>query len=191
MHRELNPNLFGSQNPVDKIASSADLSHSLGHGSGQPSAGILGRNLAAEAKGVPYPPNEFKGLEHQVATLKMELSRADRRAEAMATKLDELGKLVHGRLERFSQAIVRAEEIHSQAQQDTTSKLAQINGKVNERRVTDGKIQELIDRHNTIIRNFENRLHSLQRVVSEQEMALHNSQAALEEARAEISKLRR
>ena len=180
MHRELNPNLFGNQNPVEKIATSADLSNSLGRGPGQPSA-----------KGVPYPPNELKGLEHQIATLKMELARSDRRAEAMATKVEELGKLVHGRLERFSQAIVRAEEIHSQAHQETTGKLAQINAKVNERRVTDGKIQELIDRHNTIIRNFENRLHSLQRVVSEQEMALHNSQAALEEARAEIAKLRR
>ena len=53
------------------------------------------------------------------------------------------------------------------------------------------KIQELVDRHNSIIRNFENRLLSMQRLVSEQEMTLHNAQAALDEARNEIARLKR
>jgi len=183
MHRELNPQLFGTQNFVEKIGQTVDQS--------QPAAGIMGRPAPAPAPSVPYPPNELKTLEHQIATLKLALAQSEKRSDSFATKLDELTRMVHGRLERFSNAIVRIEEIQAQGQQETTGKLAQIVAKVNERKVSDNKVQELIDRHNTIIRNFENRLHSLQRLVSEQEMALHNAQAALEESRAELAKLRR
>lgn len=184
MHREINPQLFGTQTAVEKIGQPVDLS--------QPATGIMGRSApAAERVSLPYGPNELKTLEHQVSTLRVALVQSEKRAEALTAKVDEISRLVHGRLERFSQAIVRMEEIQAQSHQDFTGKLAQIVAKVNERKVSDNKVQELIDRHNTVIRNFENRLISLQRLVSEQEMALHNSQAALEETRAELAKARR
>ncbi len=185
MHREINPQLFGTQSAVEKIGQPVDAS--------KPAAGIMGRpGPGADSRpAIPYGPNEMKALDHQVATLRTALVQSDKRAEALALKLEELGRMVHGRLDRFSQAIVRIEDIQSQSHQDVTGRFAQIVAKVNERKVSDNKVQELIDRHNTIIRNFENRLHSLQRLVSEQELALHNSQAALEETRAELAKARR
>lgn len=185
MHREINPQLFGTQSAVEKIGQPVDQS--------QPAAGILGGRApaGAGATAIPYGPNELKALEHQVSTLKVALAQSEKRAESFANKLEEISRLVHGRLERFSQAIVRLEEIQTHSQQDLTLKLAHIVAKVNERKVSDNKVQELVDRHNTIIRNFENRMLSLQRLVAEQEMALHNSQAALEETRAELAKARR
>lgn len=184
MHREINPQLFGTQTAAEKIGQPVDLS--------QPAAGIMGRPAPSQERhAVPYGPNEIKALEHQVSTLRVALVQSEKRAEALAAKMEEISRLVHGRLERFSQAIVRMEEIQAQTHQEFTGKMAQIVARVNERKVSDNKVQELIDRHNTVIRNFENRLHSLQRLVSEQEMALHNSQAALEETRAELMKARR
>jgi chromosome segregation ATPase len=183
MHREINPQLFGNQTAVEKIGQPVDLS--------KPAAGIMGRPAPENRPQVPYGPNEIKAMEQQVSSLRLALAQSEKRSEALALKLDEVARMVHVRLERFSQAIVRTEEVQSQSQQEMTAKLALILAKVNERKVTDTKVQELIDRHNTIIRNFENRLTSLQRLVSEQEMALHNAQAALEETRAELAKARR
>lgn len=190
MHRDLNPRLFGpNQNGPQGPGLGA---HPAQQDSFPPPGTVsAGPSPARGDARAPYPPSELKALEHQVATLKFALAQAEKRSEAFAVKAEELGRMVHGRLERFSQAIVRAEEMQAKSHQDTTAKLAQINSKVNERRVTDTKIQEMVDRHNSIIRNFENRLHSLTRVISEQEMALHNTQAALEEARAELAKHRR
>lgn len=182
MHREINPQLFGNQSAVEKIGQPVDSS--------QPAHGIMGRPPESRPS-VPYGPNEIRSMEQQISTLRSALSHSEKRAETFALKLEEISRLVHARLDRFSQAIVRMEEIQSATHQDTIGKIAQIVAKVNERKVSDNKVQELIDRHNTIIRNFENRLHSLQRLVSEQEMTLHNSQAALEETRAELAKSRR
>lgn len=179
MHRELNPQLFGTQTAAEKIGQPVDPS--------RPAAGIMG--AGAEAAGaaqngrIPYVPNEIKALEHQVSTLRVALLQSEKRADSLASKLEDVSRMVHGRLERFSQAITRVEDLQSQQYQDVAQKFAAIAAKVNERKISDTKIQELIDRHNTIIRNFENRLTSLQRIISEQELALHNAHAALEESR--------
>jgi len=179
-HRELNPFLFGTssvhdRNPVDP---------------NKPAAGIMGRGAENAPARPAYLPGDIKALEHQINSLKVALIQAEKRAEGMTAKIEEVARTVHMRLERFSQALIRLEEMHNSFKQETTGKLAQIVAKVNERKVNDTKVQELIDRHNMIVRNFENRLLSLQRLVSEQEMALHNAQAALEEARVELAKRR-
>lgn len=182
MHRELNPQLFGTNSPVEKIGNPVDPN--------QPAAGIMGRAEPA-ARQVPYPPIDVKAIEHQINTLKVALMQMDKRTDSLAAKMEELARNTHGRLERFAQAITRIEESQSRNHQESTARLAQLVGKVNESKITDTKVTELVDRHNQIIRNFENRLVSLQRLVSEQEMALHNAQATLEEARNEIARLKR
>ncbi len=182
MNRELNPQLVGNQTQVEKIGQPVDPQ--------KPAQGIMGQAPAqhpagatAAGRAVPYPPVDIKGLEHQIATMKLALMQMDKRMETVTARLEDLQRTTYARFDRFAQAIQRMEEIQAQREQDTTNKFANVFAKVNERKVTDSKVQELVDRHNTIIRNFENRLLSLQRVISEQEMALHNAQAALEESR--------
>jgi chromosome segregation ATPase len=187
MHRELNPQLFGNATPVEKIGQPVDPS--------QPAAGIMGRTAAGEVptanRPVAYPPIDIKAIEGQVNALRSAHLQLEKRTDAIQSQLQELARTTNARLERFTAAIVRLEETMSQGQRENTTKFAQIVAKVNERKVSDNKVTELLDRHNHIIRNFENRLLALQRLVSEQEMALHNSQAALEEARSEIVRLKR
>lgn len=185
MHRELNPQLFGNQSQVEKIGQPVDPS--------KPASGIMGAGATvgnqppvhnpSHTRQVPYPPVDLKTLEHQIATMKLALMQMDKRTESLHSRLEDLARNTYGRLDRFAQALQRLEEIGTHRDQDNQAKFANVFAKVNERKVSDSKVQELVDRHNTIIRNFENRLLSLQRVISEQEMALHNAQAALEEAR--------
>jgi hypothetical protein len=177
MHRELNPRLFGTPEP-----SAAPLS--------SPSTSVMGQMEEAPRR-VPYPPVDVKSIEMAIAALKGAIIQMERRTETIAFKMEELARTVHARLERFSQAIVRVEDLQSKSQQESSSRFATIVQKVNERKINDGKVQDLVDRHNTIVRNFENRLTSLQRLASEQQLALHNAQAALVEATNEISRLKR
>lgn len=184
--RELNPQLFGTKSTVEKIGQPVDPS--------QPAAGIMGGRPASvetSARQVPYPPIDVKALEHQIGTMKVALLQIDKRTEALTSKVDELARTTHARLERFGQTLARFEEQQGRITHESGMKLAQVVAKVNEQKLTDQKVQELVDRHNHIIRNFENRLLSLQRLVSEQEMALHNAQTNLEEARNEIMRLKR
>lgn len=187
MHRELNPQLFGNQTQVEKIGQPVDPQRPAQGIMGGSGAGANSHQGAGAAVGqgrqVPYPPIDLKQIEHTVATMKLSLMQMDKKIESTASRLEDLARNTHARLERFAQAFARMEEISTHRDQDNQAKFANVFAKVNERKVTDSKVQELVDRHNTIIRNFENRLLSLQRVISEQEMALHNAQAALEESR--------
>lgn len=179
-HRELNPQLFGPS------GASADASNADPR---VPTARLMG-NAEETSRRVPYPPVDIKNMEAQLMALKSALTQMDRRTETIAFKMEELAKTVHARLERFSQSIVRMEDAQNKTQSENAQRFATVVAKVNERKVGDMKVQELMDRHNSMIRNFENRMLSLQRLASEQEMALHNAQAALDEARSEIARLK-
>lgn len=183
LHRELNPHLFGSPE------GSAEPK-SLGSDPRIPAASVIGTPEPARSR-VPYPPIDVKAMELAIANLKGAILQMEKRTETIGFKMEELARTIHARLERFSQSIVRVEESQSKTAQETNAKFATVAQKVNERKISDMKVQELVDRHNSIVRNFENRMLSMQRLVSEQEMSLHNAQAALEEARNEISRLKR
>ena len=186
MHRDLNPQLFGSQGhsgaQVDSGVDSASISRI-------PTARLMGAPEEATRR-LPYPPVDVKVMEQAIANLKGAMIQMERRTETIGFKMEELARTVHARLERFSQSIVRIEDSQNKSQADTAQRFANVSAKVNERKVGEMKVQELMDRHNSIIRNFENRMLSLQRLASEQEMSLHNAQAALDEARSEISRLK-
>ncbi len=183
MHRELNPNLFGNKATTDRQSSSHGFEPSHVSSPSQTSAGM---------PKVPGPiPPEFKQLEAHVHALKMQVQASEKRGEMMHTQMQELLRSSTSRFERVSHAINRLESSTAAQIQELNAKYAGIASKLNERRVQDAKIQEMVDRHNHIVRNFENRLVHLQRVLSEQEMQLLNASAALEDARHEISRLKR
>ena len=186
-HRELNPQLFGSSTVVEKIGNPVDPL--------QPASSIMGRSAemgaGASARSVPYPSIDIKAFEHQLGILKVAMIQMDKRLESLTSKNEDLSRNTHQRLERFTQTLQRMDENQARLHQENTAKFAQLVGRVNESKIQDTKVTELMDRHNQIIRNFENRLLSLQRLVSEQEMALHNAQASLEESRNDIARLKR
>ncbi|RYZ75470.1 MAG: hypothetical protein EOP05_07740 [Proteobacteria bacterium] len=183
-HRELNPQLFGA--PTQSVEPGK-----LAADPRVPVSSVMGSPAEEPNRRVPYAPVDVKALEANLANLRGSVLGMEKRTETLAFKMEELARTVHARLERFSQAIVRVEDSQNKSHQESAQKFAMVAAKVNERKISDMKIQELVDRHNSIIRNFENRLLSMQRLVSEQEMSLHNAQAALDEARNEISRLKR
>ena len=181
-HRELNPLLFDSPAPqANAMGLTID--------SRVPAANVMGPRESAIGR-APYAPLDLKNMETQVAQLKGAMIQMERQTETISFKMEELSKTLHQRLERFTQAVLRLEETQTKNQQETAQRFGLVAAKMNERKVGEMKVQEMMDRHNTIVRNFENRMLSLQRLVTEQEMALHNAQAALNEARSDITRMK-
>ena len=184
MNREINPNLFGFPQDLEKLGGQLPL---------QPtalSAVDLIHQTSAERPG-GYLPLEIRAVETQVQTARAQMNAVEQKLEGMGVHMQEFARAVNLRMERLTSAIKRLEEAQSAQFQELSGKNAILAGKVNERKVNDDKILNLIERHGILVRNFENRLVTLQRTLSEQELQLHASNAALEEARQEISKIRR
>lgn len=119
------------------------------------------------------------------------LEKLESTTERMASKFEEVSKLHHLKFERLAQGLARLDEILHRSNQEAAGKLAHLSGKVNERKLFETKIQDMIDRHNQIVQNFEQRITQLQRVLSEQELQLANYSAALEEARQTMVRMKR
>ena len=71
-----------------------------------------------------------------------------------------------------------------------TQQTSTLHNRLNERRAADAKVQELVDRHNQLVHNFELRLSQLQKLSSEQEMKLMTYQATYDEVLREIRGLK-
>lgn len=179
--RELDPGLFGGA-PGGMGASSV-ASHGL-----QPPPAMP---ATQPGRAIPYPPIDMRVLEAQVLQIKAVLSQYDRRMDQMAAQIGELSRDSQSRLDRYGQQLMRLEDGIQRLTTDTSNRLAALAGRVNERKVSDSKLQDLIDRHNLLVRNFENRLSSLQKLASDQEQALLSAFAALEDARADLARLKR
>jgi hypothetical protein len=205
VNRELDPQIFG---PGQNLSSS--LSPNASTGSGAPNAGsrvsVTSREAAGFAPGayapttqpstqpsrpVPYPPLDLKVLEAQMSQMRQMTAQFDRRLEQLQARFNELSRDTQGRLDRYGHQLLRLEDGISRLTEDTAQRFAQVVGKVNERKLQDSKVQEMLDRHNILVRNFENRLAALQKLTSDQEQALLSAHAALEDARAELARLKR
>jgi chromosome segregation ATPase len=185
MHRELNSELFG----VKTLQDEAPLGISLGLDTSkkQESLGLQ----TASGNRIPAPVAlEMKSLETQIHQLRMQVQATEKKNEQLMHQLQELVRAANNRFDRAGQAINRLENQANMQIQELSAKYAGVVSKVNERKTQEVKVQEMIDRHNSIVRAFENRLTHMQRVITEQEMQMHNYAAALEEARHDLARLK-
>lgn len=127
-------------------------------------------------------PQLFQQPGHSTAPSKQVPQRIEADVKELTAQMHQL-KMQNQMLER------KLEQMNLQYQ-ELTNKFMTLASKANERRVTEGKMQDLIDRHNTLIMNFENRMTHMSRIISEQELKLYNATATVEDARREIARLR-
>ncbi len=141
------------------------------------------------------PVYEIIGAELSSLNPSSEIKRIEKRLENIVqesrVKHEELIKSVQTRFEMFVQKQASLESQFEALSQDLRSKHSSLSGKVTERHLTDMKTQALIDRHTQLLRQFEQRVASLQRVIEEQEYQIMNYKSALEDARKEIARMKR
>lgn len=183
VNRELDPGLFGGTTSMPSAAQTSIPTHGL--------SAAMPAPTTQPGRAIPYPPIDMRVLEAQVLQIKAVLSQFDRRLEQMSAQINETNRDNQSRLDRYGQQLLRLEDGIQRLTSDTSNRLASLAGRVNERKVSDSKLQDLIDRHNLLVRNFENRLSSLQKLAGDQEQALLSAFAALEDARADLARLKR
>jgi chromosome segregation ATPase len=145
---------------------------------------------------VPPPTSFAKAEDMKHVSLSVEhnhrrLKELESRIEQVSRKMDEMTTGNKQRFERVQGHFHRQTEMIQTANNDVNGKLSHLASRVNERKVSENQIKELVDRHQQMVQSFEARMTQLQRVLSEQEMQLMGTRAELQEAVREIARLKK
>lgn len=166
MHKELNPELFGEK----KISKSTGLegTSTLGSGAGS-----------------------YLNTDRQIFEIKAQNQALVDQMNKIVGTVNELIKSTNTKFERQQALVSRLEQSHNGLATEAGQKITQLSQRVNERKSLDLKVQEMVDRHNNIIKSFEVRMNHLQKLLAEKEAQMISSQTALNEAKMEIARLKR
>ncbi len=117
--------------------------------------------------------------------------KVESRLQQVQDQVTELSKTTTLKVERLSQRVSQLESRMDQVFQELRAKYATISGRLTERSLNEAEIEALMERHNQIIRTFENRMSQLQKFCESQQMQLMSAQASLEEARRDLARLKK
>lgn len=166
MNKELNPELFGEKKAVKTPALESPL-------------------------GMGTTGNNYLNTDRQIFELRAQnQALADQLNKVVAT-VNELIKSTNMKFEKTTSQLNRLEQSHNGLATEAGQKITQLAQRVNERKSLDLKVQEMVDRHNNVIKSFEVRMNHLQKLLAEKEAQMIASQAALNEAKMEIARLKR
>ena len=162
--RELNPALFGDTTPTRSR--------------------LVDPTQMQALSAVTPLEEKVSELQHQMGSLMTHLSQ-------MASQFNEFVKTTQNRMDRFQQSLVRLEQADQALSLETAHRVAHLQNKVGDRKMADLRVQEMIDRHNSILRSFEVRMNLLQKLLAEKESQMHSARSLLGEAKTEIARLKR
>lgn len=162
MSRRLNPELFETQG-----------------------GGALNQSSSSS---VP-PLSQFK-TDKEIQGLKKLVSRLETEVEVLQSRMGQSLSKNESRTDRLSQAITQVEQQDRQSNLELVRKIRSLEGRLQEQAVMEGQVQNLVDRFNTNLQHFENRLSTLQKIIAEKEMTLLQYRSALDKLFAEIEKLK-
>jgi hypothetical protein len=157
--------------------------------------GARGREMDPQAQ-TPAAPSFAKADDVRVLHLHVEsvskrLKEFESRVESLNTKVEDMVNQNKQRFERVQGHFQRQNDILQSGFKDVHAKMAQVVSRVNERKVEEGMIKEMVERHASVVQSFEVRMQQLQRVISEQELQLMNARAELKDALHEITRLKK
>jgi chromosome segregation ATPase len=168
MGRELNPDLFGVR--------------SLGRGDSE------GNNSFLE----PTPSSSQHPLRDP--TLRLFLSEVKEQLHAFTVKMgrfEQWYKELKLRQDRESKKSLESNKRIQNSVQDLQARFQNLNLRINDRANTDKSLERVIEKHNMIVRRFESRMMQLQKVIDEKDVQLLNMKALLDEARQDLSRLKK
>lgn len=166
MNKELNPELFGEK----KVIKTPALENPI-------SMGPAGTN--------------YLNTDRQIFELRAQnQTLADQLNKVVAT-VNEMIKTSNIKFDKQAALLSRLEQSHNGLANEASQKITQLAQRVNERKSLDLKVQEMVDRHNNVIKSFEVRMNHLQKLLAEKEAQMISAQAALNEAKMEIARLKR
>ena len=171
MARELNRELFASRlMPESQSATGA-------------AAGSAPSGLAKA--------EEVRVLHLHIESISRRMKEFESRVETMNTKVEEVISQNRMRFERVQSHFQRQTEMLQNALGDVHNKIAQVVSRVNERKISEGVVKEMVDRHGQVVQSFETRLQQFQKVMADQELQLMHARSELKDTMLELARLKK
>ena len=127
----------------------------------------------------------------QINELKLQNHFLSEQLKKVVESMNELIKHTNMKFDRVNQTVTRLEQTHNAMADETGLKFAHMASKVAERRTLDAKVQEMVDRHNNVLKTYEVRMQQLQRLLTEKEAQVVGAHAALNEVKMDLARLKR
>ena len=174
MARELQPDIFGDLRPSDLPLDAPLVAPRLPWATTEPASPPATAFMREE---------DWRTLLTQVDQLKKRLSEVESTQMQIQNRQNELIQATKVRIERVMGSCQRMDEVVKNFTADISDRMSSMQLRLNERKLADHKVQDLVDRHASTLQTYEVRLASLQKLLAEQELMLMNVKAALQEAR--------
>lgn len=180
MSRELNPEIFGSSS---SSRTDRSVPNSQSHG---PAARTQNPSsqLGLDAADAQILSAQLEGLKDRVKDL-------IHRSQKQDAIIEELVSGSQLKFSRFKEAFHRVEDFVKNNMNDLNGRFGQLNSRIVSKNLGDTKLEQMLEKHNEIVLAFESKLNQLQKTLSNQEMQLMNYKSALQNAQAEIARLKR
>ena len=148
-------------------------------------------NAAQAPQPVYAKADEVRVLHLHIESLSKRMKEFESRVEVLTTKVENMVAQNKQRFERVQGHFQRQTEMVQGGFADVNAKMAQVVSKVNERKVSDSVVKEMVERQASLVQTFEVRMTQLQRVISEQEMQLMSGRGELKEVMQEFARLKK
>ena len=136
-----------------------------------------------ENRSVVLDSTELNVLSAKIESLKRITDANRAYIQNLESKVERMAGDSAVKVSNTQKYITRLEAYIKRATSELNAKHAVLTGKVTERSVNQVKIEELIQRHNKVINNFEIKLTELRKVIGEQEMQLLNYKSFIKSVR--------
>jgi chromosome segregation ATPase len=134
---------------------------------------------------------QIQETDEKFAEVRLQIKLMQEKLASVVGQVNEFIKSSQAKTDRQQAHLKSIDTQHQAHTQDLQAKLTHVHHRLNERKNMEQKIQELIDRHNAVLRSYEVRMTHMQRLISEKESQYLQSQAQLNELKMEISRLKR
>lgn len=169
MQKELNPDLFG-----DMALGQSRLVQKSAPGSGAPKDWSLAMEMD---KKIVDLRGQIQGVAEQLKHFGKQVQDAFRgQQQAIETVREDMQRLKQSHREFSDEAAMIRDKNQNQ---------------VVEGRQIEAKVEQMLERHQSVLRNFEVRVNQLQRIIQEKDNQLLSMQSTLIEAKAEVARLKR
>jgi chromosome segregation ATPase len=153
---------------------------------------LFGPNQTSpETEEYRYSAVVTRQLQSDLKTANKRISHLESLLEVVQSQMSTMSQNNDRRTEAFSKALSELERDFREQNLATRRSQKVIEDKFRDQRIRDGQIESMIDRFNSNLSHFENKLASLQKVISEKEMSLISYRRIIEQIVDEVEKLKR
>ncbi len=167
--KELNPELFGEIAPAETAAGKSQLFENM-------------------KLGAPLEPLDF---DEEVQLTKNELSHFRQEIQHLKSDYQETSQNTKLRLDRLQISLNRLEQTQNSFVQEMGEKIHHFSARFGEQKKYDQKVQELIDRHSSLLKGYEMRMSQTQKILAQKESELVEAHALLNDVKMELARLKR